>query len=80
MSDDKKHCGCFVVMKSGKRYLFEPGDSSYEWLVLPQQTDILRVTEKGKIAFEAPIENIECVGGERGSSKTHGGANNKEEL
>lgn len=64
MADQKKkECGCFVVMKNGKRYLFEVGASS--WLIFKTEagTEMVRVIEKNETAFEAPLSNVDCIGG-----------------
>ena len=64
MSDeDKKHCGAFVVMKSGKRYLFEPGESDAKYMLIEHEMFAI-VTEKGKKAFQARAVDVECIGGE----------------
>ena len=60
---EKKHCGAFVVMKSGKRYLFEPGESSAEYISVEWNL-FVRVTEKGKVAFQALATEVDCIGGE----------------
>ena len=61
MSDElKKHCGSFVVMKySGKRYLFDVENSE---VVLDGEFIVGK--EHGKEVFRAPLENVECWGGD----------------
>ena len=75
-AENKKHCGAFVVMKSGKRYLFEPGESKAEYVYRdlghldPDRHGpindplFVQVTEKGNLVFEALAEDVECIGGE----------------
>lgn len=60
-TDAKKECGAFVVMRNGKRYLFNE-TATWTWdmtLGVPKLT----VIEDGKPAFEAFSDNIQCVGG-----------------
>lgn len=58
-----KECGAFVVMKTGKRYLFAIGASRWEPIVLDGGIAAVRVFENEAIAFEAPWSNVDCVGG-----------------
>lgn len=72
--DGKKHCGSFVVMKSGKRYLFSVENSRVvcEPLEMARATatatsiwpQFVRGYEDGKEVFCAPLENVECWGGD----------------
>lgn len=72
--DGKKHCGSFVVMKSGKRYLFGVEDSrvevdkaeamDYAKTASSFAPRYVRAYESGKEVFCAPLENVECWGGD----------------
>jgi len=63
MADEggKKHCGSFVVMKSGKRYLFSVENSEVK---LDDAGQVVLGYEGGKIVFLAPVANVECWGGD----------------
>ena len=58
-TDSKKECGAFVVLMSGKRYLFDE-TATWAWDV---DMGLLRVMEQGKVALEVPRVNVSCVGG-----------------
>lgn len=62
MADEegKKHCGSFVVMRTGKRYLFDVEDSE----VKIGEGQIITAYEHGKAVFWAPIDNVDCWGGD----------------
>lgn len=54
----KKHCGSFVVMKRGKRYLF-----SVESSEVKVEDGLVNGYESGKKVFSAPLDNVDCWGG-----------------
>ncbi len=60
---EKKHCGAFVVMKSGKRYLFEPGASTADYAYI-DGTLFVHVSERESLVFQALATDVECIGGE----------------
>lgn len=66
----KKHCGSFVVMRSGKRYLFSVEDSrvavegEQSATATSTQPRYVVAYEGGKEVFRAPFDNVDCWGGE----------------
>lgn len=59
----KNDIGAYVRLRSGYKLLFAKG-SRWRWVKISGH-DFLEVEENGEVAFHAPMDTVECVGGDQ---------------